>query len=61
MIIDGNHIKADEGKFLVNETVRGFGIECWLGIYDNIENWREITETEKERLEAEWEADTDAD
>jgi hypothetical protein len=61
MTIDGNKITADEGMWLVNYETKAFGQVVYLGIYDSIDNWHEITEAEKERLEAEWGGDTNAD
>lgn len=61
MNIDGNKITASEGMWLVNYEFKIFGIEVYVGIYDSVNNWHEITEEEKERLEAEWAVIPDAD
>ena len=61
MIIDGNKITADEGMWLVNYELKTFGQIVYVGIYDSVDNWHEITEAEKERLEEEWAVIPDAD
>ena len=45
---------ADEGMWLVNETVRTFSQKVYLGKSADEHEWREIDEAEKERLEEEW-------
>lgn len=47
--IDENTIKADEGMKLTNGET--FGNIVYLGKYDSIDNWHEITEEEAERLQ----------
>ena len=44
-------IEAGEGMYLTNGEA--FGREVYLGHGDKMENWREITEAEYERLTAE--------
>lgn len=61
MIIDGNRLIAEEGMFLANYTQKIIAEEVILGKYDSVENWKEITEQEKERLEAEWVVIPDAE
>ena len=48
-IIDKTTIEADEGMVLTNGT--DFGSIVYLGKYDSIDNWHEITEEEAERLQ----------
>lgn len=50
-IIDKTTIEADEGMVLTNGTA--FGSIVYLGKYDSIDNWHEITEEEAERLQNE--------
>ena len=52
---------ADENLWLVNETARTFSKKVYLGKEADENQWREITEQEKERLEAEWAVIPDAD
>lgn len=54
-------LTADEGKYLYNEKERAFSDKVFLGKNANESNWVEVTEEEKESLEAEWAVDTDAD
>ena len=61
MTIDGNKITAAEGMWLVSYKLKAFGNIVCVGINDRIEDWYEITEQEKERLEAEWAVIPDAD
>jgi hypothetical protein len=44
MIIDGNVLKAEEGKWLTNGDT--FGKTVSLGINDSADNWHEITDEE---------------
>ena len=50
VIINENIIKADEGMVLTDGNA--FGTTVYLGKYDSIDNWREITEEEAERLQS---------
>ena len=47
-------LTADEGKWLCNETNKVFAHKVILGAKSNEAMWKEITEEEKTRLEAEW-------
>ena len=49
MVINENTIKADEGMMLTDGNA--FGTTVYLGKYDSIDNWHEITEEEAERLQ----------
>ena len=49
MIINDNVLKADEGMTLTNGEA--FGKTIYLGIYDNKNNWKEITDIEAEELQ----------
>ena len=49
MIINDNVLKADEGMTLTNGEA--FGKTIYLGINDNKNNWREITDIEAEELQ----------
>ena len=49
MIINDNVLKADEGMTLTNGEV--FGKTIYLGINDNKNNWKEITDIEAEELQ----------
>ena len=48
MIINDNVLKADEGMTLTNGEA--FGKTIYLGINDNKNNWKEITDIEAEEL-----------
>lgn len=48
MIIDGNVLKAEEGKWLTNGDT--FGKTVSLGINDSADNWHEITDEESEEI-----------
>lgn len=50
MTVNENTIKADEGMKLTNGEA--FGSIVYLGKYDSIVNWHEITEAEAERLQS---------
>lgn len=43
-------IEADNGKFLYNGET--FCKVAYLGVNDSASNWREVTEEEKEEIEA---------
>lgn len=49
MIINDNVLKADEGMTLTNGEA--FGKTVYLGINDNKNNWKEITDIEAEELQ----------
>ena len=49
MIINDNVLKADEGMTLTNGEA--FGKTIYLGINDDQNNWREITDVEAEELQ----------
>ena len=49
-VINENTIKADEGMKLTDGNA--FGTTVYLGKYDSIDNWHEITEEEAERLQS---------
>lgn len=49
IIINETTIKADNGMMLTNGDT--FGKAVYLGKYDKIDNWHEITEEEAERLQ----------
>ena len=48
MIINDNVLKANEGMTLTNGEA--FGKTIYLGINDNKNNWKEITDIEAEEL-----------
>ncbi|MBO5957534.1 MAG: hypothetical protein J6Q39_08265 [Bacteroidales bacterium] len=50
MVINENTIKADEGMVLTDG--KAFGNIVYLGKYDSVDNWHEITEEEAERLQS---------
>ena len=59
--INETTIKADEGMKLTDGNT--FGTTVYLGKYDSVDNWHEITEAEAERMqnaEAEAPAETEA-
>lgn len=49
MTVNENTIKADEGMVLTDGNA--FGTTVYLGKYDLVDNWHEITEEEAERLQ----------
>ena len=49
MIINDDVLKADEGMTLTNGEA--FGKTIYLGINDNKNNWKEITDIEAEELQ----------
>jgi hypothetical protein len=49
MTVNENIIKADEGMVLTDGNA--FGKTVYLGKYDSVDNWHEITEEEAERLQ----------
>jgi hypothetical protein len=48
-VINENTIKADDGMVLTDGNA--FGTTVYLGKYDSVDNWHEITEAEAERLQ----------
>lgn len=50
MTVNENTIKADEGMVLTDGNA--FGTTVYLGKYDSVDNWHEITEEEAERLQS---------
>ena len=53
-------LEPKEGNYLFNAKENVISDKVYLGIEADESEWAEITEAEKERLEAEW-GDTDAD
>ena len=51
MTIEKNYIVADEGKRLHREDTDVIVEDVFLGKYDSIENWEEITVEEAEAIE----------
>lgn len=51
----------DENKWLYNEKEKVISDKVYLGKEADEADWVEITTVEKERLEAEWSGDTNAD
>jgi hypothetical protein len=51
MKIENNILTADIGMILTNSST--FGHTVYLGKYDSVDNWHEITEEEAERLQNE--------
>ena len=49
MRIDNNHIIADEGYMLLRINTDIIAKEVWLGKYDTVDNWAEITEEEAQK------------
>lgn len=52
MIVKGNRLIADNGMRLVNID-KSIAVEVWLSPSDSVGNWREISEEEAHRIEAE--------
>ena len=52
MTLEKNYIVADEGKRLHRKETDIIVSDVFLGKYDNIENWEEITLREAEAIEA---------
>ena len=50
MTIEKNYIVADEGKRLHRKETDIIVSDVFLGKYDNIENWEEITKEEAEKI-----------
>ncbi len=51
MIVENNRLIADNGMRLFNGDI--IAVEVWLSPSDSVDNWREITEEEAQRIEAE--------
>lgn len=51
MIIENNRLIADDGMRLFNGDI--IAEEVWLSPSDSVDNWREISEEEANRIEAE--------
>lgn len=52
MIVKKNRLIADDGMKLVNVD-NSIAVEVWLSPSDNINNWREVTESEALAIEEE--------
>ena len=52
MVVRGNRLIADNGMKLVNVD-NSIAVEVWLSPSDSIDNWKEVTEEEAQRIEAE--------
>ena len=52
MVVRGNRLIADNGMKLINVD-SSIAVEVWLSPSDSVDNWREITEEEAQRIEAE--------
>ena len=50
MTIEKNYIVADEGKRLHRKETDIIVSDVFLGKYDNIDNWEEITKEEAEKI-----------
>ena len=50
MTIEKNYIVADEGKRLHRKETDIIVSDVFLGKFDSIENWEEITEEEAEKI-----------
>ena len=50
MTIEKNYIVADEGKRLHRKETDIIVSDDFLGKYDSIDNWEEITEEEAEKI-----------
>ena len=52
MVINNNRLIADDGMKLVSVDDI-IADEAWLSPSDSVDNWREVTEEEAQRIEAE--------
>lgn len=52
---------AEEGHLLCHYKSRTISDKAYLGIYDNAEDWVEITLEEAEALQKQWEAEIEAE
>lgn len=50
MTIEKNYIVADEGKYLHRKDSDIIVSDVFLGKYDSIDNWKEITKEEAEKI-----------
>ena len=50
MTVEKNYIVADEGKRLHRKETDIIVSDVFLGKFDSIENWEEITEEEAEKI-----------
>ena len=50
MTIEKNYLVADEGKRLHRKETDIIVSDVFLGKYDSIDNWEEITEEEAEKI-----------
>ena len=50
MTLEKNYIAADDGKYLHRKDSDIIVSDVFLGKYDSIENWEEITEEEAEKI-----------
>ena len=50
MTIEKNYLVADEGKYLHRKETDVIVGDVFLGKYDSIDNWEEITKEEAEKI-----------
>ena len=50
MTIEKNYIVADDGKYLHRKETDVIVEDVFLGKYDSIDNWEEITKEEAEKI-----------
>ena len=50
MTIEKNYIAADDGKYLHRKETDVIVGDVFLGKFDSIENWEEITKEEAEKI-----------
>ena len=50
MTIEKNYIVADEGKRLHRKETDVIVVDVFLGKYDSLDNWEEITKEEAEKI-----------
>ena len=50
MTIEKNYIAADDGKYLHRKETDIIVGDVFLGKYDSIDNWEEITKEEAEKI-----------
>ena len=50
MTIEKNYIVADEGKYLHRKETDIIVGDVFLGKYDSVDNWEEITKEEAEKI-----------
>lgn len=64
MIIETNKFKIitpSDGMWLCNRTAKTFSDKIYMAVNADHSQWEEITEEEKNRLEAEWETEMESD